>query len=87
MYNFLTVLILGGQNTQDWPLFKSCQTIFMFPSKVDKKYALVVLCQHYTENVTRIKLGPGTYQLFLLPGVKCTCTHIRLCIQLKSAKI
>ena len=36
-YNFLRVLILGCQNTQDWPLFKSCQTIFMFPSKVDKK--------------------------------------------------
>ena len=59
----------------------------MFPSKVDKKYALVVLCQHYTENVTRIKLGPGTYQLFLLLGVKCACTHMRLCIQVKSGKM
>ena len=40
VYNFLRVLILGSQNTQDWPLFKSFQTIFMFPSKVDKKNTL-----------------------------------------------
>ena len=26
-----------------------------------------VLCQQ--QNVTRVKLGPGTYQLFLLPGM------------------
>ena len=34
-----------------------------------------------------IKLSPGTYQLFLLPGMKRACMHIRLCIQPKSGKV
>ena len=33
------------------------------------------------------KLGPGTYQLFLPPGMRRACTHIQLYIQLKSGKI
>ena len=33
--------------------------------KKKKRYPLAVLCQQ--QNVTRIKLGLGTYQLFLLP--------------------
>ena len=49
-----------------------------------KTYVSTVLRQQ--QNVTRIKLGPGTYQLFLLPGMECASTHIRLCIQLKSGK-
>ena len=57
----------------------------MFPLKVDKKI-------HFGRSLSatkcyRIKLGPGTYQLFLLPGMKRACTHIRLCIQPKSKKI
>ena len=68
---------------------KSCQNYIMieanprFLRKQAKKYALSVLCQKL--NVTRIKLGPGTYQLFLLQECsQCACTQIRLCIQLKS---
>ena len=30
-------------------------------------YALTVVCQR--QNVTHIKLGAGTYQVFLLPGM------------------
>ena len=57
----------------------------MFPLKIDKKI-------HFGRSLSatkcyRIKLGPGTYQLFLLPGMKRACTHIRLCIQPKSKKI
>ena len=33
----------GGRRHRTGLLFKSCQTIFMFPSKVDKKYALATL--------------------------------------------
>ena len=33
------------------------------------------------------KLGPGTYQLFLPPGMRRACTHIQLYIKLKSGKI
>ena len=56
----------------------------MFPLKVDKKIHFggslsATKCYH-------IKLSPGTYQLFLLPGMKRACTHIRLCIQPKSGK-
>ena len=35
-----------------------------FLQKQTKKFASAVLCQ---QHVTPIKLGPGTYQLFLLP--------------------
>ena len=57
----------------------------MFPLRVDKKI-------HFGRSLSatkcyRIKLGPGTYQLFLLPGMKRACTHIRLCIQPKSKNI
>ena len=57
----------------------------MFSLKVDKKI-------HFGRSLSatkcyRIKLGPGTYQLFLLPGMKRACTHIRLCIQPQSKKI
>ena len=57
----------------------------MFPLNVDKKI-------HFGRSLSatkcyRIKLGPGTYQLFLLPGMKRACTHIRLCIQPKSKNI
>ena len=52
-------------------LCKSCQTILWyieanphFLQKKEKKFAWVVLCQQ--QNVTRIKLGPETYQQFLV---------------------
>ena len=38
-----------------------------FLEKKTKKYTLAVFCQQ--QNVIRIKLGPGTYELFLLPGM------------------
>ena len=56
-----------------------------FLQKKTKKYTLAVFCQQ--QNISSIKLDPGTYQLFLLPGMKRACTHIRLCIQPKSGKI
>ena len=33
----------GGRRHRTGLSFKSCQTVFMFPSKVDKKYALATL--------------------------------------------
>ena len=72
-------------------LCKSCQTILWlkqihvsFKSRQKKKHfggsLSATKCSH-------IKLSPGTYQLFLLPGMKRACTHIRLCIQPKSGKV
>ena len=39
------------------------------------------------QNVTRVKLGPGTYLPFLLPRMLRACTHKRLCIQPTPGKI
>ena len=57
----------------------------MFSFKVDKKIRFGRSLS--ATKCYRIKLGPGTYQLFLLPGMKRACTHIRLCIQPQSKKI
>ena len=54
-------------------LYKSCQTVLRLKQihvsfkRRQKKCTLAVLC--HQQNVIRIKLGPGTYQLFLLPGM------------------
>ena len=44
-----------------------------FLQKKTKEYTLAVLYQE--QNVIRIKLGPGTYQLFLLPGIYVACMY------------
>ena len=74
--------VRGGRNikTQDWPSMKKLSNYIMievnsrFLRKWTKNIALAVLC--WQQNVSRVMLGPGTYQLFLL----------RLCVQLKSGK-
>ena len=54
-------------------LCKSCQTYIIIEQfhvslKIrQKKIAPAAPCRK--QNFTRIKLGPGTYQLFLLPGM------------------
>ena len=73
-------------------LCKSCQTYIMieaipcFLQEYTKIFAPAALCRK--QNFTRIKLGPGTYQLFLLPGMQRACTRICicLCLRLKSGK-
>ena len=54
-------------------LCKSCQTVLWLKQihvsfkRRTKKFTLAVLCKQL--NITRVKLGPGSYQLFLLPGM------------------
>ena len=60
----------GGGNikTQDWPsMLKLSNYVMIEANPKQKKCTLAVLCQQ--QNVTRTKLGPGTYQLLLLPGM------------------
>ena len=77
-------------DTQDWSSMQMLSNYIIieadprFLQKKTRKTTLAVLCQQ--QNVTRIQPGPGTYQLFLLPGMQRACTHTRLCVKPKSGQ-
>ena len=60
-YFWKTGILCKGYQT----LWRLKQIHVSFKSR-QKNLLRAILCQQ--QNVTRIKLGPGTYQLFLLPG-------------------